>query len=84
MQALSSAHNHSCPPSAWQPLSSPGLRESGKNSQGRGTGGPILRSQICFLHGDGWGKGEGGWAIQTKEYYTAIKKEENILWKKTK
>lgn len=39
MQALSSAHNHSCPPSAWQPLSSPGLRESGKNSQGRGTGG---------------------------------------------
>lgn len=47
----------------------------------------VLSSEVRFASsmGMGWrGGGEGGCAIQTEEYYTAIKKEENILWKKTK
>lgn len=83
MQALSTGHNYSCPPSTWQPLSSPGLRDSEKNSQGRGTRGSYpQKSDLLPVWEWGGGEGEGGCAIQAKKYYTAIKKE-NILSKMT-
>lgn len=83
--ALSTAPNHSylhLPGSHWAHQVSKALR---KTSQGKGNGDPTLRGQFCFLHGM-WGEREEGNvcmhipAIQTKEYYTAIKNE-GILWK---
>lgn len=72
VQALSTAHNHSCPPSTWQPLSSPGLRDSANNSQGRGTGWSYPQKSDLLPPWEWVGGGEGKVGVQSRQRSTTL------------
>lgn len=82
LQALSTAPNHSSRSSAWNPLSSPGLRGSKEEQPGEGIWGSYPQGSD-LLPPWKWGSGVGESIVQTKEYYTA-RKRKDLLWKGAK